>query len=150
MQNHQADSPLCVWPYVWSADLHLLIKSMVIHDTECPYWDQVSLNNINQPTNQSFCMTEREMSCVLSITFDDDHFFIRIRIHLLARRNLLWDILRLPSSRRAALAYMLISRYDKDGARTSHHMLCCIYWSSPHYALRHWRQYHHPKLWVRS
>ena len=26
----------------------LLIKSMVIHDTECPYWDQVSLNNTNQ------------------------------------------------------------------------------------------------------
>ena len=48
MQNHQADSPLYVWPYVWSADLHLLIKSMVIHDTECPYWDQVSLNNTNQ------------------------------------------------------------------------------------------------------
>ena len=29
---------------------------------------------------------------------------IRIRIYLLARRNLLWDILRLPSSCRAALA----------------------------------------------
>ena len=27
------------------------IKCMVIHDTECPYWDQVSLNNTNQPTN---------------------------------------------------------------------------------------------------
>ena len=48
MQNHQADSPLYVWPDVWSADLHLLIKSMIIHDTECPYWDQVSLNNTNQ------------------------------------------------------------------------------------------------------
>ena len=23
-------------------------KSMVMHDTECPYWDQVSLNNITQ------------------------------------------------------------------------------------------------------
>ena len=50
MQNHQADSPHYVWPDVWSADLHVLIKSMVIHDTECPYWDQVSLNNTNQPT----------------------------------------------------------------------------------------------------
>ena len=48
MQNHQAEGPLYVWPDVWSADLHLLIKSMVIHDTECPYWDQVSLNNTNQ------------------------------------------------------------------------------------------------------
>ena len=45
MQNHQAESPLYVWSDVWSADVHLLIKSMVIHDTECPYWDQVSLNN---------------------------------------------------------------------------------------------------------
>ena len=26
-------------------------KSTVIHDTECPYWDQVSLNNTN--TNPS-------------------------------------------------------------------------------------------------
>ena len=26
MQNHQADSPLYVWPDVWSADLHLFIK----------------------------------------------------------------------------------------------------------------------------
>ena len=25
-----------------------LIKSMAIHDTECPYWDQVSLNNTNE------------------------------------------------------------------------------------------------------
>ena len=48
MQNHQADNLLYVRPDVWSADLHLLIKSMVIHDTECPYWDQVSLNSTNQ------------------------------------------------------------------------------------------------------
>ena len=33
---------------------------------------------------------------------------IRIRIHLLARRNLLWDILRLPSSRRAMLGLYVI------------------------------------------
>ena len=26
-------------------------KSMVIHDAECPYWDQVSLNNTNQSYN---------------------------------------------------------------------------------------------------
>ena len=48
MQNHQADSPLYMWPDVWSADLHLFIKNMVIHDIECPYWDQMSLNNTNQ------------------------------------------------------------------------------------------------------
>ena len=33
---------------------------------------------------------------------------IRIRIYLLASRNLLWDILRLPSSRRAALGLYVI------------------------------------------
>ena len=50
MQNHQADSPLYVWPDVWSADLHLFIENMVIHDIECPYWDQMLLNNTNQIT----------------------------------------------------------------------------------------------------
>ena len=45
-----ADSPIYVWPDVWSADLHLFIKSMVIHDTEYPYWDQVSLNNTKPET----------------------------------------------------------------------------------------------------
>ena len=43
---HQADSPLFMWPDVWSGDL----KNMVIHDTKCPYW---SLNN----TNQSLLLT---------------------------------------------------------------------------------------------
>ena len=56
-QNYQADSPLYVWPDVWSADLHLLIKSMVIHDTECPYWDQVSLNNTNHDQMQPLPLT---------------------------------------------------------------------------------------------
>ena len=27
-------------------------KCMITHDTECTYWDQVSLNNTNQPTNR--------------------------------------------------------------------------------------------------
>ena len=53
MQNHQADSPLYVWPDVWSADLHLFIKNMVIHDIECPYWDQMSLNNTNQSNTRA-------------------------------------------------------------------------------------------------
>ena len=44
--NHQVDSPLYVWPDVWSGDMQFR-KSMVTHDTECPYWDQVSLNNTN-------------------------------------------------------------------------------------------------------
>ena len=48
------DCPLCVYPGVWSwwfaslEKFNPLRKIMVIHDTKCPYWDQVSLNNINQ------------------------------------------------------------------------------------------------------
>ena len=57
MQYHQADSPLYVWPDVWSADLHLFIKNMVIHDIECPYWDQLSLNNTNQTLMFNVLMT---------------------------------------------------------------------------------------------
>ena len=45
ISNHQADSPLHVW-----SDLVIckFRKSVVIHDTKCPYWDQASLNNKNQ------------------------------------------------------------------------------------------------------
>ena len=39
--NHQADSPLYVWPDVVICKS---TKSMVTHDTECPYWDQVPIN----------------------------------------------------------------------------------------------------------
>ena len=43
--NHQVDSPFYLWPNVCSGDLHAKEKTIAIHDTECPYWDQVSLNN---------------------------------------------------------------------------------------------------------
>ena len=45
-------------------------------------------------------------------------------MHLLVRRNLLWDILRLPSSARPI--YMSFSHYDAHRARTCHHTHCCI------------------------
>ena len=32
---------------------HTIWNNMVIHDTECPYWDQVSLNSPNLPTSPS-------------------------------------------------------------------------------------------------
>ena len=76
MQNHQADSPLYVWPDVWSADLHLFIKNMVIHDTKCPYWDQVSLNNTKQSktvTKDVFsyksCIKESVLKCPTHVTW---------------------------------------------------------------------------------
>ena len=51
--------------------------------------------------------------------------------------NFLWDTLRLPSSRRAAL-YMSISHYDLYGARTNDHTRWCS--SSPRYTLRYGRR----------
>ena len=51
---------------------------------------------------------------------------IRIRIHLMARRNLLWDILRLLSNRRAALGlYIILTLWRTRGA------------NQPSYALLH-------------
>ena len=46
--NHQADSPLNLWPDVWFGDCKF--RNVVLHDAECPYWDQVSLNNTNPST----------------------------------------------------------------------------------------------------
>ena len=60
------------------------------------------------------------------------HYWLTLqnmRIHLLAQRNLLMDILRLPSSHRAVLGlyiYMSFSRYDEHGAWTSRHAHCYI------------------------
>ena len=43
--NHQAGSPLYMW--LVSDLICKLEKVMVTYDTECPYWDQESLNNTN-------------------------------------------------------------------------------------------------------
>ena len=64
---------------------------------------------------------------------------IRTRIYLLARRNLLWDILRLPSSRRAALGlYVILTLWQGRGANQPPYAL--LHRSSPRYALRHGRR----------
>ena len=47
--NYRVDSPFYFWPYVCFVDLQE--KSMVTHNTECPYRDQVSLNNTNAKLN---------------------------------------------------------------------------------------------------
>ena len=41
------------WPSVWFGDLKTEY-SMVIHDTECPYWDQASLNNTDTNACDNF------------------------------------------------------------------------------------------------
>ena len=65
---------------------------------------------------------------------------IRIRIHLLARRNLLWDILRLLSSRRAALGlYAILTLWRGRGANQPPYALLHI-GARPCYALRHGRR----------
>ena len=69
--NHQADSPLYVSSDVWFGDWRFR-KRMVIHDTECPYWDQVSLNNTNQlpnklnPVQECWSSVPWELSYVLT------------------------------------------------------------------------------------
>ena len=55
MQSPGWQPTLCVaWCQIWW--FASLDKSMVIHDTECPYWDQVSLNNTNPTQTQSKCL----------------------------------------------------------------------------------------------
>ena len=39
----QVDSPIDAWSDISSNDLQNKQSSMAIHDTECPYWDQVLL-----------------------------------------------------------------------------------------------------------
>ena len=77
-----------------------------------------------------------------SITFRNNHYIrirIRIRIYLLAGRNLLWDILRLPSSRRAALGlYVILTLWRTRGANQPPY--ASLHRSSPRYALRHGRR----------
>ena len=45
-------------------------NSMVIHNTECPYWDQVSLNNTNptQPSTACWLQHILNYSCIYSVT----------------------------------------------------------------------------------
>ena len=65
---------------------------------------------------------------------------IRIRIHLL---TLLWDILRLPSSRRAALGlYVILILWRARDVKQPPYAL--LHRSSPCYALRHGRQHEAP------
>ena len=66
---------------------------------------------------------------------------LRIRIHWLARTNLLWDILRLPSSRRAALGlYFILTLWRAWGVNQPPYAL--LHRSSPRYALRHGRRHY--------
>ena len=53
-------------------------------------------------------LLSRSRQIIECLLFDLKRIRKRIRIHLLARRNLLWDILKLPSSRRAALCLYVI------------------------------------------
>ena len=64
---------------------------------------------------------------------------IRIRIYSLARRNLLWDILRLLSSRRAVLGlYVILTLWRGRGANQPPYALA--FRSSPFYTHCHSRQ----------
>ena len=66
--NHQADSQLYVCGLISDLVNWKFRKSMVIHDTECPYWDQVSLNNANQTKpNPVHWTCEIQLVCVVHL-----------------------------------------------------------------------------------
>ena len=116
---HQVDSPIYLWPDVCFGDLQAKKKTVVIHDTECPYWDKVLLNNTNpNSTNHPNMLINREgrATCVWSyaVTRLTNHFiqtlcliyFMKLQMSLLRPRvkNLptpaspeLWWALSLPS-----------------------------------------------------
>ena len=53
-------------------------KSMGICDTECPYWDQVSLNNTNQTINPVMQWPGKRLCCVTQIYLIHDGTYKRI------------------------------------------------------------------------
>ena len=55
-------------------------QSMVIHDTECPYWDQVALNNTNQTKISCLYLWDFEV-CTSCITH-----------HIRSQQALIWCI----------------------------------------------------------
>ena len=118
---------------------------------------------LNLQTNRTYIRPHIKWAVILVIAYghfylpqglvwvcmSDTHFIIpegpllririRIRIYLLARRNLLWDILRLPSSRRAALGlYVILTLWRARGTNQPPYAL--LHRSSPRYALHHGRR----------
>ena len=77
---------LCVaWCLIWLF-ASLEKNSMVIHDTECPYWDQVSLNNTNQ-TNECYMIptADRSFSQAFHFCGFDQYACTRTMIRICAK-----------------------------------------------------------------
>ena len=107
-----------------------------LHDGQC-WWD-LNLHTSANGYFLSIVLWERNSAVegthdTMTVRFKED-----LRIYLLARRNLLWDILRLPSSRRAALGLYVILIWRGRGANQPPYAL--PHRSSHHYALRHGRR----------
>ena len=67
--DHQADSLFYLMSDVWFANIE---QSIVIHDTESPYCDQVSLNNTKfklQPLYYKCCMPSEKYRSVHAIAW---------------------------------------------------------------------------------
>ena len=58
-------------------------KSMVVHDSECPYWDQVSLNDTNptQPIQQYTTTNAHKCSSAVRRNQQQQHNDILINVH---------------------------------------------------------------------
>ena len=77
--RHQADNPLynkllVVWCLIWW--FASIERSMVTHDTECPYWDQVFLYNTT--LKLSLLYTQSVQYSLLNWWGYEDHVYIHI------------------------------------------------------------------------
>ena len=84
MQNHQVDSPLYLWPDIWSAEICNFIKCIVIHDTECPYWDQVSFHNTkpNHKSEKNTIYKTKERRKKIQVCFIAEIFFFNVMTNI--------------------------------------------------------------------
>ena len=67
--SYQADSPFYLWPIIWCGDWRAK-KEYGLYDTECPFWDQVSLNN----TTLFWCYKMCRVSCFSVVRFCLQYF----------------------------------------------------------------------------
>ena len=64
---------LVAWCLIWW--FASIEKSMVVHDTECPYWDQVSLNNTTQERSPSYGLSDFRYQHLFEDKVDLEHVF---------------------------------------------------------------------------
>ena len=110
--------------------------SCAVHRSEdCEFESHPGTNSVVSQISKNINLASASVT-LRACTIDTTR--IRIRIYLLAHRNLLLDILRLPSNRRAALGlYVILTLWRGWGANQPLYAL--LHRSSRCYAMRHGR-----------